>query len=142
MIVLCCDHAGFEYKENIKKFLESKKLDYIDVGAFEYNEKDDYPDYVIPACDIVKSSKKNIGIFVCGSGVGVNMVANRFVGIRSVLGYNTEIVELARLHEDANVVCFGARLTSFKKVKDMINVMLNTKFLGETRHKRRIKKYN
>lgn len=141
MIFLACDHAGFYYKEKLAKVFIKNNISFIDMGSKEYNKDDDYPDYVITAVNEVLKDKSNIGIFICGSGVGVNMVANRFKGIRAVLGYNKKIVKLARFHEDANVLCLGAKMISFKKAKKLVECFLTSPFENAERHLRRISKF-
>jgi len=141
MVIICSDHAGFEYKEKVKDYLKKENIKFEDVGALSFDANDDYPDFAISAVNVVLKDKDNVGIFLCGSGVGVSMVANRYKGIRAVLGYSTKVVELARQHEDSNVLCVGARLTSWHTTKKMILAFLNTKFSSEERHVRRISKY-
>lgn len=140
MIILSCDHAGFEYMEKLQKFFKRNNLDFAYFGPKSFNAEDDYPDFVIPASQQVLKDKNNIGIFMCGSGIGVNIVANRFKGIRSVNATNSTMAEMARKHEDANVLTLGARYMSYKKSLEIIKTFLNTKFEGG-RHLRRISKY-
>ena len=131
MIVLCADHAGFELKEFIKKILEKNSIEYIDCGASEYNKDDDYPDIVHSAVPKVLENNDNAGIFVCGSGVGVSMVANRYKGIRAVLANDYATAFLARKDEDSNVLCMGARIVSKRMARKIIKVFFSTEFEAE-----------
>ena len=140
MIILSCDHAGFDFVEKLKKYFDSKKIEYKYVGPKSFNKEDDYPDFVIPASKEVLKDENNCGIFVCGSGIGANMVANRFKGIRAVCAQDYTTAYLARKDEDANVLTLGARLTSFRSAIKIIKVFLTSEFEGG-RHARRIAKY-
>ena len=139
-IVLATDHAGFELKEHVKRFLKEKGYDIKDFGALEYNGLDDYPDFILPAAKFV-SKHKLIGIIFGGSGQGEAMAANRINGIRAAVFYNgpDEIVELSRLHNNANILSIGARFVSNEEVEKVIELWLSTDF-EEGRHEKRIKK--
>lgn len=140
MIILCADHAGFDLKEYIKKFLDKNSIEYLDCGAFEYDKDDDYPDMVAKAVPNVLENEDNAGIFVCGSGVGMSMSANRYKGIRAVLANDYATAFLARKDEDSNVLCIGSRIVSKKMAQKIIKVFFSTEFEGG-RHQRRIDKY-
>ncbi|MBQ8522382.1 MAG: RpiB/LacA/LacB family sugar-phosphate isomerase [Clostridia bacterium] len=140
MIVLASDHAGFELKEYLKLYFTKHKIEYIDAGALNYDPEDDYPDIIKPATKHVLKDVNNRGIFICGSGVGVNMVANRTKGIRAVLASDTQTAEMARLHNNANVLCLGARMICKRRATNIINTFLSTDFLGG-KHQRRIDKF-
>ena len=139
-IVLATDHAGFELKEHVKKFLITKGYDIKDFGALEYDGLDDYPDFILPAAKYI-SEHKLIGIIFGGSGQGEAMAANRINGIRAAVFYNgpDEIVELSRLHNNANILSIGARFVSNQEVEKIIELWLSTDF-EEGRHKKRINK--
>ena len=139
-IVLATDHAGFELKEHVKKFLSEKGYDIKDFGALEYDGLDDYPDFILPAAKYI-SEHKLIGIIFGGSGQGEAMAANRIKGIRAAVFYNgpDEIVELSRLHNNANILSIGARFVSNQEVEKVIEIWLSTDF-EEGRHKKRINK--
>ena len=139
-IVLATDHAGFELKEHVKRFLIKKGYDIKDFGALEYNGLDDYPDFILPAAKYI-SKHKLIGIIFGGSGQGEAMAANRINGIRAAVFYNgpDEIVELSRLHNNANILSIGARFVSNEEVEKVIELWLSTDF-EEGRHEKRIKK--
>ena len=139
-IVLATDHAGLELKEHVKRFLIKKGYDIKDFGALEYDGLDDYPDFILPAAKYI-SEHKLIGIIFGGSGQGEAMAANRINGIRAAVFYNgpDEIVELSRLHNNANILSIGARFVSDQEVKKVIELWLSTDF-EEGRHKKRINK--
>jgi len=139
-IVLATDHAGFELKEHVKKFLTEKGYDIKDFGALEYDGLDDYPDFILPAAKYI-SEHKLIGIIFGGSGQGEAMAANRIKGIRAAVFYNgpNEIVELSRLHNNANILSIGARFVSSQEVEKVIELWLSTDF-EEGRHEKRINK--
>ena len=139
-IVLATDHAGFELKEHVKRFLIKKGYDIKDFGALEYDGLDDYPDFILPAAKYI-SEHKLIGIIFGGSGQGEAMAANRINGIRAAVFYNgpDEIVELSRLHNNANILSIGARFVSNQEVEKIIELWLSTDF-EEGRHRKRINK--
>ena len=140
MIILSCDHAGFDATQKLMKFFDKHKLEYKYMGPSEFNADDDYPDFIAPASKEVLKSKTNVGIFMCGSGIGANIVANRHKGIRAVCALDYVSAFLARKDEDANVLTLGARLTSFRSMIKIIKVFLCSEFEGG-RHERRIAKY-
>ena len=139
-IVLATDHAGFKLKEHVKRFLTEKGYDIKDFGALEYDGLDDYPDFILPAAKYI-SEHKLIGIIFGGSGQGEAMAANRINGIRAAVFYNgpDEIVELSRLHNNANILSIGARFVSNQEVEKVIELWLSTDF-EEGRHEKRINK--
>jgi ribose 5-phosphate isomerase B len=139
MIILASDHAGFELKQYLKQYFIKHKIDFFDAGALQYNPTDDYPDIIHKAVKLVLEYKDK-GIFICGSGVGVSMVANRYKGIRAVLAYDTKTVEMARKHNDANVLCTGqTRVTKTMALK-LVKAFMTTDFEGG-RHQQRIDKF-
>ena len=137
-IVLATDHAGFELKEHIKKFLLEKGFEIKDFGALEYDALDDYPDFIIPASKFV-SENKLIGIIFGGSGQGEAIAANRIKGIRAAVFYNgpDDIIKLSRMHNNANVLSIGARFVDNQRAEEIINLWLSTTF-EEERHQKRI----
>ncbi len=137
-ISLSSDHAGFNLKEIIKKKLIRKKIKVIDLGP-KKNNSVDYPDFAKKVARNVLSKKSNIGILVCGSGVGMAMSANKFKKIRAAVCYNKESTRLSRQHNNANIMALGARLTKKKEAIKLVNIFLNTRFEGG-RHLRRVKK--
>ena len=137
-IFISSDHAGFNLKEEIKIYLEKKKLKYQDLGP-NSNTRVDYPDYAHKVARKVKVNKNNIGILVCGSGTGMNIAANKHKNIRAAQCFNLKSTKLSRLHNDANIITLGSRLITKKNALKFISVFLNTKFDGG-RHLRRVKK--
>ena len=137
-IILASDHAGFQLKESIKNFLSDKKIKFLDFGPFK-NIRCDYPDYAHSVAKKVKINKNNRGILVCGSGMGMNITANRHKNIRAAQCYNAKSTKLSRLHNDANIITLGSRLLSKKNALNCVGVFLKTKFEGG-RHSKRIKK--
>tara|TARA_B100000029_G_C17238006_1_gene837964 strand:- start:276 stop:719 length:444 start_codon:yes stop_codon:yes gene_type:complete len=140
-LVLATDHAGFELKESIKEFLNSEGHDVKDFGANEYERLDDYPDFIAPAAKFVSENQDYKGIIFGGSGQGEAISANRFKNVRAAVYYNgpIEIVELSRVHNNANILSLGARFLSLDEAKNVINLWLNKDFEGG-RHLNRIKK--
>jgi len=137
-IFISSDHAGYKLKEEIKLFLKKKKYRFIDLGP-NNDDRVDYPDYAHLVAKKVKINKTNRGILVCGSGVGMNIAANRHKNIRAAQCYNEKSTKLSRLHNDANIITLGSRLLSKKNALNCISVFLKTKFEGG-RHSKRIKK--
>ena len=137
-IFISSDHAGFNLKEYIKKYLTSKNIDYSDLGPMSQN-KVDYPIYAHKLARQVKKSKKNIGILVCGSGTGMCITANKYKKIRAAQCFSEKSTKLSRLHNDANIITLGARLISKKKALKFIDIFLKTKFEGG-RHLKRIRR--
>jgi ribose 5-phosphate isomerase B len=141
-IYLAADHAGFEMKESIKKYLEEKGHEVTDFGAYEYNKGDDYPDFIKPAAEAVAGDVASRGIIFGGSGQGEDMVADKIFGIRSAVYYggDLEIVRLAREHNNANILSLGARFIDEKTAIEAIEIFIHTDFSGDERHIRRIEK--
>lgn len=132
------DHAGVEYKFAIIKHLESKGYTLKNYGT-DTEDSVDYPDFVHPVANDVEQNKVDFGIIICGSGNGANMTANKHQGVRSALCWNKEIVELARQHNNANILSIPARFTARQQVIEMVDTFLETAFEGG-RHQNRINK--
>jgi ribose 5-phosphate isomerase B len=137
-IFIASDHAGFKLKENIKTFLIKRNYNYTDLGPSN-NNRVDYPDFAHKVAKKVKTNKNNVGILVCGSGMGMNITANRHKNVRAAQCFNLKSTKLSRLHNDANIITLGSRLLKKNMVMNLVNIFLNTKFEGG-RHKKRIKK--
>ena len=137
-IFISSDHAGFKLKEEIKSHLLKKKLSFQDLGPFN-DVRVDYPDYAHKVARKVKANKSNVGILVCGSGMGMNIAANRHKNIRAAQCFNLKSTKLSRLHNDANIITLGSRLLTKKIALDCVSAFLKTKFEGG-RHLKRIKK--
>jgi len=137
-ICISSDHAGFKLKESIKDFLINKNISIIDLGPMD-EDSVDYPDYAKRLSNRVKSKKSDIGILVCGSGIGMAMSANKIKGIRAAVCYNLKSTRLSRQHNNANIISIGSRLTKKNTALKLVSVFLKTKFEGG-RHIRRVKK--
>ena len=137
-IFISSDHAGFKLKEVIKVYLSKKNLPFQDLGP-NNDERVDYPDFAHKVAKKVITNKNNVGILVCGTGMGMNIAANKHKNIRAAQCYNIKSTKLSRLHNDANIITLGSRLLSKKNALNFIGVFLNTKFEGG-RHIKRIRK--
>ena len=138
MIILACDHAGWTLKEQLKKFFNKENITTIDVGTYS-KEMVDYPDFAKAGNLKVAENNNNVGIYICGSGLGMCMSANRHPKIRAALCVNEKYANLARAHNNANVLVLPARFISQQKAIKIVKEFLTTKFEGG-RHAKRIKK--
>ena len=137
-IFISSDHAGYKLKEEIKLYLSKKGISYEDMGPYNIDSVD-YPDYAHKVAKKVKTNKNNVGILVCGSGMGMNIAANRHKNIRAAQCFNLKSTKLSRLHNDANIITLGSRVLSKRLALSCVITFLNTKFEGG-RHLKRIKK--
>lgn len=141
IIYLGSDHRGFELKEYIEHLVRAMGYEAADLGAKEYQDGDDYPDIAEKVADKVSQGYENSrGILVCGSGVGVDIVANKFSHVRSALVSNSDQAFDSRNDDDTNVLCLGANYLSKDEAKKILVTWLETPFSGEERHKRRVQK--
>jgi ribose 5-phosphate isomerase B len=132
------DHAGTDYKFAIIKHLEAKGITIKNYGT-NSNDSVDYPDFVHPVAEDVENKKADFGIIICGSGNGANMTANKHQGVRSALCWTKEITELARQHNNANILSIPARFTDLHQAIEIVDTFLNTVFEGG-RHENRVNK--
>lgn len=137
-IFIASDHAGFELKEKIKKYLFEKNHDVKDCGALTYEKTDDYPDFVSEAAEQVAWNINSVGIVFGKSGSGEEIVANKIKGVRAILGFSEENVRLGRIHNNANVLALGSEFIDENKAKKLIEIFLNTPFSKASRHRRRV----
>ena len=137
-ISISSDHAGFKLKETIKQNLKKKKINIVDLGP-KTDTSVDYPDFAKKVARNIALKKSNMGILVCGSGTGMAMSANKFKKIRAAVCYNKASTRLSRLHNNANILALGSRLTKKSTALKLVNIFLSTKFEGG-RHLRRVKK--
>ena len=137
-IGICADHAGFEYKERLVKYLRRKGYEVRDFGT-KSPESMDYPDVAHPMAEAVADGEVDKGISLCGTGNGISMTLNKHKGVRAALVWNNELSRLAKAHNNANVLSLPARFISFRLATQMINTWLSTSFEGG-RHQRRIDK--
>lgn len=136
MILIGSDHAGYLAKENLKKYLSDINVFYEDCGTYSC-ESCDYPLIAEKVATKVLEDKNNKGILICGSGIGMSIASNKIKGIRAALCYNSECTELSRKHNDANILCTGARIIDFETINKIVDVFLRTPFEGG-RHQKRI----
>lgn len=132
------DHAGYDLKLVLKTLLEAQGHEVKDYGT-DSADSTDYPDYAHPVAAAVENKEFDLGILLCGSGNGINMTANKHQGIRSALCWTPEIAEMARLHNNANILAVPARYISEDTAKEIVDVFLKTEFEGG-RHERRVNK--
>lgn len=137
-IYLAADHRGFSLKEELKQQLITQGHNVIDCGATSYNPEDDEVDFGASA--VKQMQPEDRGILLCGSGHGMDMTANRFSHIRAILGFNQEVVQMGREHEDANVLVIPAGWTNSNQAIDMIKTFLTTPFSGKDKYIRRLEK--
>lgn len=138
MIPIGCDHAGFQTKQAIIEHLLSKGYEVKDYGCFS-EDSIDYPDYAHPVAEHIENNPGTLGILLCGSGNGISMTANKHQEIRSALCWKKEIAELARQHNDANIITLPARFITTEEAIEMVDTFLNTPFEGG-RHANRVGK--
>lgn len=132
------DHAGYFYKEKLTAWLKEEGYEVIDFGP-DTDQSVDYPDHAHPLASAVEKGEVDLGIAICGSGNGVCMTVNKHQGIRGALVWSSELAELARSHNNANIICIPARFVSFELAVEMTETFLKTDFEGG-RHQRRIDK--
>jgi ribose 5-phosphate isomerase B len=137
-VAIGADHAGFEYKEDLKKMLEQAGWRVADKGCYSLDSVD-YPDFAHPVAAMVEEGAAAAGILVCGSGNGVCMTANKHKSIRAALCWTEELASLARSHNNANVICIPSRFVTYDVADKMTNVFLSVAFEGG-RHERRVEK--
>ncbi len=137
-IALACDHAGFPLKDLLQKVVADKGYQVLDLGT-NSGDSVDYPDYGFAMAQAIKTGKAQTGILVCGSGIGISIAANRYPEVRAALVHDALGARMCRQHNDANVICFGARMIGEDTAKDCVEVFLATAFEGG-RHARRVDK--
>lgn len=139
-VVIGCDHGGYELKLPILAYLAEEGYRVVDVGC-NSTDSVNYPDYADKLCNVITSGKADIGILICGTGIGMSMAANKHPGIRAACCENTYSARMTRAHNDANVLCLGARVIGAGLAVDMVELFLNTDFLGG-RHSTRVEMLN
>jgi len=135
-IVIASDHAGYSLKELVKKHFEEKGIGYIDMGT-DSTQSVDYPEYAHKLCEKIQNGECELGILVCGTGVGMSMVANKHKGIRAACVSDVFSAKATRQHNDANVLCFGERVVGAGLAFELVDVFLETEYEGG-RHQRRV----
>ena len=137
-ISIGCDHAAYELKEKVKQYLTTKNIEVNDFGCHS-EERCDYPDYAHLVSEDVEKNRCDFGILVCGSGNGINMSANKWSGVRSALCWTSEIANMARLHNDANILTLPGRYISLEEAIGCVDEFMKTEFEGG-RHAKRVEK--
>ena len=137
-IAIACDHGGYELKLDIIKHLESRGFEVCDFGC-NSTQSVDYPDYALPASLAVAKGECELGILICGTGIGMSLCANKVKGIRAACCSDTFSARMTRMHNNSNILCFGARVVGLGLATDMVDLFLDTPFEGE-RHNARIEK--
>lgn len=137
-VIIGADHTGFELKQQVVEYIKEKGIEVVDNGNI-FDAKDDYPDIAYELCSKVANGTFEKGILICGSGIGMSIAANKVNGIRCGVCNEEYLIEMARKDNDINVLSIGARVIDFEKAKKIIDMFLETEFLGE-RHLRRVEK--
>ena len=137
-IAIACDHGGYELKKDIIKHLNARGFEIVDFGCDSVASVD-YPDYALPASQAVAKGECDLGILICGTGIGMSLCANKVKGIRAACCSDTFSARMTRMHNNSNILCFGARVVGLGLATDMVDLFLDTEFEGE-RHNQRIEK--
>jgi ribose 5-phosphate isomerase B len=143
-LVISADHGGYELKENLKKFLAQKypELNVIDVGAFEFDAEDDFPDMTTELSEEIYQGKADKGIAICGSGVGASIVANKKKGIRAAVCHDVYSATQGVQHNNMNVLCMGGRVINISEAEKIVSGFLEANFINENKYVRRLNKIN
>ncbi len=135
------DHRGFELKNELVEYLQQQNIRVEDLGNYQYDPLDDYPDFAQKVADVIsKNPDKNLGVVICGSGIGVSIAANRFKGIRCGLGFDEEQVRSAKMHDHINILALPANHINIEAAKKLVDVFLHTQENNGKKYVRRIKK--
>ncbi len=141
-VVIACDHGGFELKGGVVKQLESLGHEVADLGAYQYDAEDDYPDFARYVGQAIQHRHAERGIIICGSGVGASVTANKIKGVRAGLCHDTYSAGQCVEHDDVNVLCLGARIVGTALAAELVKAFVDATFTGEARHVRRLNKVN
>jgi ribose 5-phosphate isomerase B len=139
-VAVGADHGGFPLNERVIAHLSQNGYEIIDFGTRTGSVADDYPDYALEVGRAIQRGEAEIGILICGSGVGAAVAANKLKGIRAALCGDTYSAHQCREHDDCNVLCMGARVTGSELAMEIVRAFVNAKFTGEERHQRRLRK--
>lgn len=137
-IAIGCDHGGLEHKNAIRSFLEEKGFTVVDEGIYEQVSVD-YPDIAVKVCEDITSKKCELGILVCGTGIGMSLAANKVKGIRAAVCSEHFSAKYTRLHNDSNILCLGGRVIGVGTALELVDLFVNTEFEGG-RHQKRVDK--
>ncbi len=138
-VAIACDHGGLYLKSILTEYLNRIGVDFNDFGCFT-SESVDYNDYAVKVCNAVNNSDAEFGILICGTGIGMSIVANKIKGIRCAHCHDVFSAKMTRLHNDANVLAFGERVVGAGLMCEIVDTFLNTKFSEDERHARRVEK--
>ncbi|MDT4896216.1 MAG: ribose 5-phosphate isomerase [Acidobacteriota bacterium] len=141
-IAIAADHGGFPLNERVIEELRAAGHEIEDFGTHDPDQPDDYPDYALSVGRAVQSGRAEIGILICGSGVGASVAANKLKGVRAALCGDTYSAHQSREHDDCNVLCLGARVVGSELALEIVRAFVNARFTGEERHRRRLAKIN
>ncbi|MCZ2343254.1 MAG: ribose 5-phosphate isomerase B [Bacteroidales bacterium] len=139
-IVVGADHAGFDLKEFVKKELQALGHDIQDVGSFDPQAPDDYPDFALALGQVVQARQAEKGVLICGSGVGASVAANKIPGIRAAICHDAYSAHQGVEHDDMNVLVLGARIVGSELARELVRSFLGAQYTGEERHARRLAK--
>ena len=139
-IGIACDHGGFDLKNILYNFLKEKGYEVKDFGAYELDNSDDFPDFVVPLARAVAANELERGIAVCGSGVGAAVAANKIAGVRAALIHDHFSAHQGVEDDNMNLLCLGGRVTAFAAAEELVLAFLNAKYIGAERHERRLAK--
>ena len=139
-IGMAADHGGYELKKTLHSFLVASGYEVIDFGAYELNDQDDYPDFVVPLAQAIAEKQVERGIAICGSGVGASVVANKVSGVRAALINDHFSAHQGVEDDNLNLLCLGGRITGYMAAEEYVQAFLNAKFTGLERHMRRLQK--
>ena len=140
MVAIGADHAGYVLKEELLAWLRQQNVEILDLGAYQPDPLDDYPDFAAKVAVAVASSEAQRGIIFCGSGVGASIAANKIPGIRASICHDLYSAAQGVEHDDLNVLCLGARIIDAEFAKELIQAFLSAEFTAEERHSRRVEK--
>ncbi len=139
-IAIGSDHTGYQLKSLIIEWLGERKIECRDVGPHGFDPHDDYPDFAVPVAKAVAARECDLGIIICATGIGSCIAANKVDGIRCALCHDTFSARYSRLHNDANVLCLGARVIGEGLARELLEAWLSESFSGDARHQRRLDK--
>ena len=139
-IAIGADHGGFPLNERVIEELRAAGHEITDFGTHDGSRSDDYPDYALKVGHAIQSGAAEIGVLICGSGVGASVAANKLTGIRAALCGDTYSAHQSREHDDCNVLCLGARVTGAELASEIVRAFVGARFTGEERHRRRLAK--
>ncbi|MBI2855399.1 MAG: ribose 5-phosphate isomerase B [Chloroflexi bacterium] len=139
-VAVAADHNGYSLRAELLTWLQSRGYRVLDLGAYQVDPDDDYPDFAVAAAQAVASGRVDRGIIACGSGVGACIAANKMTGVRACVCHDTYSARQGVEHDDMNVLCLGARVIGVELARELVDAFLQARFTGEERHQRRLNK--